>query len=424
MTKIEKSYKGGKDVAAGDLYMNYEINDEYKDAISFLAYLKGDAKGNDMKELKEKNEQFSREYLLDKYLEQYMDNVKKYYQSYYKHNTNRDYNDSDLNKEVEKFDKKRLNNIIDNYIDLFNGDLTKTKQGTVAKMTLTEYECAMNILADFNGMLTEAKKEQNIDKNNSSINLRQSLIREAKKFNVKTEIEKYGKSKNITEIEEHNNLHKSIMPLMNNDHLDAFMNNKNKMGNNNINMDNFNQDFGKMNLNNNHINIQKPANKLNEQTSKIKKVDYDIDEDPKESDIHDNLNINEFLNQRTTDMKNKKEQPKFKKIDVKKHDNMRRGTQIVNNINNIDNINNDHFNNDQNKTFVNKYNPKNMLKKVSKLDNPQTFVINKGHNIWKNNNGIGNQSMMDPNMTSKTKTEVKISKKSVNDKKNNINNQK
>lgn len=204
---------------------------------------------------------------------------------------------------------------------------------------------------------------------------------------------------------------------------------------NNININNANKDSGNMNLNNNHINIQKQTNKLNEQTSKIKNVDYDFDEEPKESsDIHA-ININKFLNQRTAANKKAEEQQKFKKIDAKKKKtNKIRESQIFDNINKINNINNDNFNNDQNKTFVNKYNPKNMLKNVSKLENPQTVVIKKGRNTLENKNNIGNQSMMAPNMTSKTKieedkketkkTEVKFSKENVNDKESNINNQK
>ena len=110
---------------------------------------------------------------------------------------------------------------------------------------------------------------------------------------------------------------------------------------------------------------------------------------------------------------------------------MRRGTQIIDNINNI---NNDNFNNNQNKTFVNKYNPKNMLKKAPKLENPRTVVTKQGRSIWKNNNGIGNQSMIVPNnMTSNTNVggnkkapdimQNMLSKKSINKQNdNNINN--
>ena len=310
--------------------------------------------------------------------------------------------------------------------------------GREIDLTYQELTLFVNIIDDVQALIEEEKGKDKKVANDRLSNIEKNNPKLINAMKAQTEI-----YKSTTQINNNKNkVKKSVMPG-NHQHLNLetqiekqikpeF---KQNIQLNNINIDNFNQDFGKMNLNNNHINIQKPANKLNKPTSKIEHVNYDFDEDPKESDIHANFNINEFLN-KGTDMKIKKEQQKFKKIDVKKNNNMRRGTQIVDNINKInnDNFDNDQnktFSNEQNKTFVNKHDPKKMFKNVLKL-NPQTAVIKKGRNIWKNNNGIGNQSMMDPNMTSKTqiedkketKTEVKISKKSVNDKnaQNQINN--
>ncbi|MBQ7537149.1 MAG: hypothetical protein IJT14_03445 [Rickettsiales bacterium] len=317
-------------------------------------------------------------------------------------------------------------------------DMIKTKfaeflrGGREIDLTYQELTLFVNIIDDAQALMegekgkdkkAENDRLSNIEKNNPKlINAMKAQTeiykRKTQINNNKNKVKKSVMPGNYQQLNVETQIEKQIKPEF-----------KQNIQLNNININNANKDSGKMNLNNNHINIQKQTNKLNEQTSKIKNVDYDFDEDPKESsDIHA-ININEFLNQ-GTDMRIKKEQQKFKKIDVKKNDNMRRGTQIVDNINNI---NNDNLDNDQNKTFVNKNNPKKMFKNVLKLDNPQTAVINKGRNIWKNNNGIGNQSMMDPNMTSKTqiedkketkKTEVKFSKENVNDKESNINNQK
>ncbi len=391
-TNIVKKFKNN-DAQAGDLFMNYEITNDYKGAIEFLAYLKGQSEvdNNGMEQLKEKDERFNREFLLDKYLEQYMNNVKKYYQSNYKNNTNRDYNDSDLNKEVEKFDKKRLNNIIDNYIDLFNGKLNKTKQGgTVAKMTLTEYECAMNILADFNGMLTEAKKEQNIYKNNSSIGIRQNLIQEAKKFNALTEIKKISKLKNSIKPEKVD-LKQSIMPGQR------------------INLD----------LN---TQINKPKNEIKNNNEiknsiNINNINYSIDdEEDKKEEPKDNINENLNI---------EKETAKFKKIDAKKKKtNKIRESQIFDN--NI-RINNNSISKPQNKTMI--------IGSKSKRDekfNPQTTIKRNKPNLDLNKVQV-NQSMMLPKTNEiedkkedkkETKTDVKISKENVNDKKNQINNKK
>ena len=316
-------------------------------------------------------------------------------------------------------------------------DMIKTKfeeflrGGREIDLTYQELTLFVNIIDDAQALMEGEKGKDKKAENDRLSNIEKKNPELVKKMKVQTEI-----YKSTTQINNNKNkVKKSVMPgnhqqLNVETQIEKQINPefKQNIQLNNININNANKDSGNMNLNNNHINIQKPANNLNEQTSKIKNVDYDFDEDPKEiNDIHENLNINEFLNQRT-DMKNKKEPQKFKKIDVKKNDNMRRGTQIVDNINKI---NNDNFDNDQNKTFVNKHDPKKMFKNVLKL-NPQTAVIKKGRNTWKNDNGIGNQSMMATNMTSKTqiedkketKTDVKISKENVNDKKNQINNKK